>query len=246
MSLLVSDSCCRTGSPSRRTRRCSTSTIPGAGTIRAFAASGPNGTLARQTDRVFAGSAAGGRPHDVVARPPHTCGAPAREIGETRFGLPGERAVGQKLERPDVPAPDRDVEHLLVGWEASPFGATSRRRAGSWLRRSGVMRYTPRRRNPLLGAAGLVHGSGSRCSRRLHHDVVGTVQPPPLEAVRDDGNAAVELLPRHPAAVCSQAINRPWRSRVSPLARSSAAGRRSRPAGDVLHALVVVDVAESR
>src|SRR6202011_653252 len=101
---------------------------------------------------------------------------------------------------------------------------------------------------PLLGGGGTAPRVGEvDAAVGLDHDVVGPVELSPLKAVRDDGDAAVKLLPSDPTTVVL-ASDQPA---LEVAGQTVGAVRRfleqrSAFARLVLHPPVVVDVAEQQ
>src|SRR5262245_28397335 len=96
-----------------------------------------------------------------------------------------------------------NVQHTFIGREGETVGQEkiiAEQREGAQIGREAV--HTGEGQVPLLGREGT--GPWIRVvdtAVRLDHHVIGTVKPPPLEAVGDYSEAAVELLPSHPAAI---------------------------------------------
>src|SRR5262245_32714236 len=128
----------------------------------------------------------------------------ATEIGEDAVGLLGERAVREQIERADVLAARVvDVEHALVRRERQPAGQhkiVNEQGVGAEPGSEAI--YAREGEIPLLGGEGTRPRVGEvDTAVGLDHDVVGTVEPLAFEAVRDHGEAAIELEPRDPPAV---------------------------------------------
>src|SRR2546422_9856 len=196
------------------------------------------------------GSAAVDVAFDIYLHAVGDAGFVAPELGEDPIRLLRERAVGQQVECPDVSAPSVvDVEHRFIRREGEAVGqheVGNEQAHRAQIGRDAV--HSGKGQIPLLGS----QGAGPRVGEvdaavGFDHDVVGTVEPPTLEAVRDHGEAAVELLPRDAPAVMlagnQPALEIPGQP-VGPVRRLQE--HRHALGGDVLHAPVVMDVAEQQ
>ena len=148
-----------------------------------------------------AGAAAIDVAFDIDLHAVGDAGLVAAQIDEDPVGLLGERAVGHQIEGADVPAARIvDVEHALIRREREPVGhheIADQQGHRAEIGRDAV--DAGEGQVPLLGAA----RAGPRIGEidaavGLHHHVVGPVELPPLEAVRDHRDAAVEFLPGDP------------------------------------------------
>src|ERR1700694_3075063 len=83
------------------------------------------------------------------------------------------------------------------GEKARPLGRIKSPITRLIVTRPGVTRYTPEKGQvPLLGGGGTAPRVGEvDAAVGLDHDVVGPVELPPPKAVRDHGDAAVNVLP---------------------------------------------------
>ena len=140
-----------------------------------------------------------------------------------------------------------DVEHALVRREREPIGQHEVvDEQGIRAEIGGEAVDTGEGEVPLLGR----EGAGPRIGEvdaavRLDHHVVGTIEPLSLETVREDREAAVELQSCDPPTVVlagDQPALQVARQPVGAVRRLEE--QRHTLAGDVLHPLVVVDVAE--
>ena len=133
--------------------------------------------------------------------PSGTPGSSPRRSAKTRSVCFASSAVGQQVEGPDVAAPGVvDVEHAFIGGEGEAVGHDKVIDDRLMVPRSGVTRYTPAKvRSHCSGDDGVVRVGEVDAAVGLDHHVIGPVEPPPLEAVGDHGEAAVELLPGDPS-----------------------------------------------
>ena len=174
----------------------------------------------------------------------------AAQIGKDAVGLLRERAVGHQVEGADVAAARIvDVEHLLVRREGEAVGhdkVADQQRHRAEIGRDAI--HAGEGQVPLLGRG----GAGPRVGEvdaavGLDHDVIGPVELPPLKAVGDHRDAAVEFLPRDPPGVVlagDQPALKVAGQPVGPVGRFLE--QRHALAGLVFHPLVVVDVAEQQ
>ena len=177
-------------------------------------------------------------------------GLAAAQVGEHPVALLGERAVGLDVEGADMAAAGVvDIEHALVRREREPVGEdeiideeAERAEVGREAIDAGEGQV------PLLGRGGAAPRIGEiDRAVGLDHHVVGPVETPPLEAVREHGETAVELAPRHPPGVVlarEQPALQIAREPVGAIARLEVHGRRL--PRHVLHPAAVVDVGEQQ
>ena len=195
-----------------------------------------------------AGSAAIDVPLDINLHTVRHARLGAAQIGKNPVGVLGEHAARQQVEGADVAAARVvDVKDALVGREGKP------------VRQYEIVDQQAQRaeigRHPIDAGEGqipLLRGGGAGpwigeidAAVGFDDDIVRPVQPAPLEAVGDNGDAAVELLTCHTAAVMLAGDEPPLQIAGQAV---GAVGRfleqRDAGAGLVLHAPVVVDIAE--
>ena len=182
--------------------------------------------------------------------PSGTPGSLPRRSAKTRSVCLASMPLGSSVEGPDVAAPRVvDVEDLLVGRERQAVGqheVVDEQAHGAQIGREAV--DPGERQVPLLGRGWAGPGVGEiDRTVGLDHHVVGPVEAPALEAVRDHGEAAVELAPGDPPGVVlagEQAALQIAGEPVGAVGRLEIHGHALRRR--VLHAPVVVDVAEQQ
>jgi len=161
--------------------------------------------------------------------------------------------LGKSSKNPDVStARVVDVKHFFRRRECEAVGQHKiADQQGSWCPDRGVDAVDAGKgRSPLLGRGGIGPGIGEVDARPsdLTTTSLGRLSCRPWKLLATNGDAGRRVSCRVTRRLsCSQAINLPWRSRVSPLARF--VGSRTTeapPAGLVLHAPVVVNVAEQQ
>src|SRR6202030_3943773 len=175
-------------------------------------------------------------------------GLAAAQINKDTISLFREGAVGHQVECPDMSAARIiDVEHRFIGRKGEAVGQDKVADQQAYRAEiGGDTVHAGKGQVPLLGGGGTAPRIGEvDAAVGLDHDVVGPVELSPLKAVRDDGDAAVKLLPSDPTAVVL-ASDRPALEvagqSVRPVRRFLE--QRHAFARLVLHAPVVVDVAE--
>src|SRR5213592_2714042 len=104
---------------------------------------------------------------------------------------------GLQVESPDVTTPRVvNVEHAFIRGEGETVGqekVINEKGQGAQIGCNAI--HAGKRQVPLLGWQGARPGVGEvDAAVGLDYHIIGTIEPPPLEAVRNHGGAAVDLL----------------------------------------------------